>query len=407
LVTLEDVGDRIIMSLIVTSDIHLGRYKYGRLNSKTNLDFRTEDILNNVDSVLSFAKKSKAKYMAILGDLYHLKRPLEIFRRALSDKLYKILQADIELFIILGNHDQGKTAAHDLVEFSVLSRMIDKFHVIDRPEIIEREDYLFCFFPHVNQIELNIANEDFYKYQIDQITELGKKADKSKQKYKMFFGHFTTDQSKLGNSFDIGTSAKSAGKIIPAKIFSQANWTKVYLGDIHKAQEITDVLRHPGSIARVDFGEEHDEKGFFYFNQGKDEFVRLEDRQFQTLEVNLTTDPRKEMAKFCEDVQDLDLSKSISRLMVTIKQKDRGLINFKGIEEYLKESSWNYVGKTINEVQDDQNVVTINESTNLDYVKTFKNFVHQIRDEIEPEIFEDVLTEGEDVLSKILNEEKR
>lgn len=388
------------MGLGIISDVHLGRYKYGKLNPETGLDRRTEDILANVEQAIQIASDRNAHTFMILGDLYHLKRPLPIFREVLAKKIAKALKRDMDVFIILGNHDQGRTSSHDLVEFGELDELIDNFHVIDRPDFFEEGEYFYAFLPHVNQTQLNISNQEFYKYQIEQIERLTGIAKKSKAKYKFFFGHFGTDRSIAGKSFDVGKAGKSP-RTIPVKSFDKEVWTRVYLGDIHKQQELNDFCRHVGSVARVDFGEEFEEKGMYWFEDGEEEFIKFEDREFKTLELDLSSDARKKMGQFCEDVQDVDVSEAVVRLKVTIKEEDRDLISWKGLEEYLKEESWKYVGKSITEIRKEGEDAVVDEDRALDYVKMFKDYVKQI--DVDDDMAKKVDDEGTKILAEVLN----
>ena len=104
------------MKAIILSDIHLGRYKYGKMDIQQGIDTRTQDILNNIDQMIEYAIKNKVDIIIITGDLYHIKRPDQVFRRLLTQKIEKMLANKFEVFIILGNHDQGRTKGHDLVE---------------------------------------------------------------------------------------------------------------------------------------------------------------------------------------------------------------------------------------------------------------------------------------------------
>jgi hypothetical protein len=304
--------------------------------------------------------------------------------------------------LLLGNHDQGKTSGHDLVELLEVSDQISHLHVIDKPMTFEHNELLLCFLPCVNKIDFNLKKEDDYAYNMEQIKLLSGKASKSDKKYKFFFGHFGTDNSVAGKSFDLG-SVTHKDRIISLKAFDPSIWTRVYLGDIHKQQELNDFVRHPGSIARVDFGEEFEEKGFYYFEDGNDEFIQVHDREFKTLEVNLTDKPRDTMQQFCSDVQDLDLLNSIVRFRVTINASERKLINFKAIEEYLKEESWNYIGKSITEIDDRMEEITIDTNKELNHIVVFDNFIENIKHQIDNDIIEDVKREGKQILGEVLN----
>jgi hypothetical protein len=160
---------------------------------------------------------------------------------------------------------------------------------------------------------------------------------------------------------------------------------------------MNDFCKHVGSTARVDFGEELEEKGFYYFEDKKDEFVELNDRKFKTLDLNLfVDDPRKEMEKFCNDIQDLDLKQTITRLRVKIKAKDRKLIKFEGVENYLKEETWSYIGKNVTEIQGDREDIRLETSEDLNYVNIFNEYIKKIS--LDESLLELVKKEGEKVL---------
>lgn len=385
------------MEMVLLSDIHLGRYKYGKMNN-LGYDSRTQDILDNIQQALNYAHQNKISTVMILGDFYHTKRPAQIFRRLLSSKIEWALDRHIKVYLLLGNHDQGKSHGHDLVELVELSTQIENLYVIDQPTAIEVEDSIFCFMPHVNPFDANIEVKQFHDYVITNIKKLSEKATQSKKKFKYFFGHYATDKSVAGASFDMGMDEK-CNRVLPLAIFDKNIWTKVYLGDIHKQQEMNFFCRHVGSIAKVDFGEEGEKKGFYFVRDAEDTFIEIEDREFKTLFVDLLDDPRQQMAGFCESVQDLDLSKSIVRLKAVIKEKDKSLINFAGIEQFLEEESWNYIGKSIQEIREEQSEIKIKQNEELNYVEMFRSYVEQS----EIDLKEEVLKAGEEILADIIN----
>lgn len=393
------------MRAVIVSDIHLGKYKYGKFNPETGYDSRTEDILGNIDKSIDFAIKNKVDYYFALGDFYHIKRPPQIFRKLLAHRINRVLKAGIETFLLLGNHDQGKSAGHDLVELSELSDQINKLHIIDTPTTLTGKDSLFCFLPCVNKIDYNILKEDDFEYNMDEIEKLSNKATEDKSKYKFFFGHFGTDKSVLGNSFDLGTITINKERIISVNAFSPKIWSRVYLGDIHQHQEINKICRHPGSIARVDFGEEGEQKGFYYFEDGDEKFINVPDREFKTLQVDLTNNAREKMGEFCSDVQDLELGNSIVRLKITIKTSERKLINFDALEKYLKEESWNYIGKSLTEIDDRVEEITINTNEELDHIIVFDNYMENIQHQVDADVFKDVKKEGKVLIAGILSDQ--
>jgi exonuclease SbcD len=385
------------MEMVLISDIHLGRYKYGRMN-ENGYDSRTQDILDNVQQALDYANGHNIKTIVVLGDFYHMKRPDQIFRRLLSAKFEWALSKGMKLYLLLGNHDQGKTHGHDLVEFVEMSSQIETLEVIEKPIVLDVEDSLFCFMPHVNSLDENIRHQDFYDYVVRSIRKLTTIAKKSDKKFKYLFGHYATNKSVAGKGFDMGMDERS-NRVLPIDLFDESVWTKVYLGDIHKPQEINTFCRHVGSIARVDFGEEDEKKGFYYVNGSKDAFIELKDRAFKTLFVNLLDDPRKKMGEFCELVQEMDLNESIVRLRIVIKENDKGLINFEGLEKYLKLESWHYIGKNIQEIREEKDEIIIKPNEELNYISMFKEYL----DKMTIDLKEDILETGEQILSELIN----
>jgi DNA repair exonuclease SbcCD nuclease subunit len=228
---------------------------------------------------------------------------------------------------------------------------------------------------------------------------------KDKAKYKYFFGHFGTDHSTFGNSFDLGTITGKKTRFVPLDVFDKKVWTRVYLGDIHQHQEMNDFCRHVGSIARVDFGEENEYKGFYYLDGEAETFQTISDREFRTLEVDLMENPRITMEKFCSNVQEMDLSSSIVRLKVKMKDKDRALVGFDGIENFLMQESWNYIGKTITAVKETEDI-KIDVNADFDYVKIFDKFTSAVKEDrkIPEDVFKSVTEEGKRILSEILNQ---
>lgn len=385
------------MEMVLLSDIHLGRYKYGKMNTE-GYDSRTQDILDNIQQAFDYAVNNKVKTVMILGDFYHTKRPPQIFRRLLTSKMEWALSKGIELYLLLGNHDQGKSHGHDLVELVELSTQIKNLFVIEKPQCIQNGDSLFCFMPHVNPFDENIESKQFFDYVIKGIKELTGIAKKSKAKYKYFFGHYATDKSVAGKGFDMGMDEK-CNRVLPLRIFDEDVWTKVYLGDIHKPQEMNSFCRHVGSIAKVDFGEEGEQKGFFHVKDDKDFFIEINDRPFQTLFSDLRDEPRELMKSFCESVQELDLSKSIVRLKVVINEVDKSLISFEGIEQYLREESWNYIGKSIEEIREEKNNIKVSYNEEMNFVSMFRDYVEQA----EVDLQEEVIKVGEEILVDIMN----
>jgi DNA repair protein SbcD/Mre11 len=367
------------MKFCLISDIHLGRYKYGKLD-ESGVDTRTNDILDNVQQTIDYCIDNNIKTLFILGDLYHTKKPAQIFRRMLTSKIKYALSNNIIVYILLGNHDQGRTHGHDLVELAEISSQIENLEIIDEPKIIETDDSLLCFLPHVNQFDLNIPNEKFHDYLIDNIKNMSKEVKKRNKKYNYFFGHFGTDKSFAGKSFDVGSDEKCS-RILPINIFDPMVWTHVYLGDIHKQQELNSICSHVGSIAKVDFGEEGEKKGFYIVDKDEHEFVELNDRQFKTFILDLTNkeiEIKFKIDEFLQSLNNQDLSKTIVRFRVIINELDKKIIDLSNLEDYFKEKSWNYIGKNIQEIKEKREDIVLEAGEDINYISLFRDYISKL-----------------------------
>jgi len=365
--------------IVICSDIHIGKYRYGKIDPTTGVNIRTLDVIANFDETIEYAIEKKVDAFVIAGDIFQSKNPTNKERELVGKKFSKILINDIPLYVLIGNHDYSKTidSSHVLSELGSVSNCIQKFHIIDKPDIHVVNEMGLYFLPHVNWAEYGIDTEkDFFDWEVQQIKELSKKADDSKEKLKIFFGHFGTTGSKTGNSFDLGVSTGSNSRVIPMSCFSSHVWNKVYLGDIHLPQEMNSTCRHVGSLARTDFGEEKEGKGFYHFIDGDDEFISVDDREFLTLELDLSGDKSREiMEKFCDEVQELDLEEKIVRINLKINDTNKQLIKLGGLEKYLRECCFYFQGfnrQEIKKEEESDDEIEINLDDEFDYVKIFK-----------------------------------
>jgi len=340
------------MKLVIVADPHIGEYSYGKTDPDSGLNSRLLDFLRNLDQTVNFAIEKKVDAYIIAGDIYRVKHPNSKIRKQFVPRIKTLLKNNIRVILLTGNHDMTTSAdgAHALSEMEELCELIDELEVYSRLKVLKLGDTELYLLPFVNRGIENLATEqDFIKFQKDKIQEFNDLTNKSKAKYKLFFGHFGTDQSVVGASFDLDMSANENENMIPLSIFDDGKWTKVYLGHIHKHQEFNEISRHVGSIGRVDFAEEKEEKGFYFYEDGNDEFIEINDRQFKTYKLDLTEETcKKKLAKFFENVKEVDLKQTIVRVKVDVLQTYIPTLKFDEIESYLRENSWHSLGVDLN-----------------------------------------------------------
>ncbi len=142
-------------------------------------------------------------------------------------------------------------------------------------------------------------------------------------------GHFSVNEASHGSEQNIMIGRDAA---LPRSVLADPTWRYVALGHIHKHQSLNGDFQPPvlysGSIERIDFGEEHEPKGFIVAEIGDGpttwEFVRGYKRQARPL-VTIKADVREAADPTAAVVQAIqanpNLSESVVKMIVTLRQE--------------------------------------------------------------------------------------
>lgn len=291
------------MKIIHFSDVHIGMENYGTIDSRTGYNTRFLDFLNSFDQLIKKAKKINPDLILFTGDAYKDRFPSPTHQKEFAGRIKK-LALIAPTVLIVGNHDlpQALEKANTLDIFSALE--VNNVFVSRNPEILSIKTksgkIQVLTLPWLTKGKLleknqytNKSQEKIQKLLTKQIElkvkKLIKKLDPS---IPTIVGAHITSQKAVFSS----ERAVMIGQdlMIDETIFNNPKIKYVALGHIHKYQ----VLRknppvvYSGSIDRIDFGEEKDEKGFVLveFN-GKTiyQFIPLHTRKFITIKLNLIT----------------------------------------------------------------------------------------------------------------------
>ncbi|MFA5732684.1 MAG: metallophosphoesterase, partial [Acidithiobacillus sp.] len=397
---------------VFVSDLHLGSYPYGCIDSETGLNTRFIDLLNNFDTSIKFAIKNKCKFFVIAGDIYKVKHPTSDFREQFTKRLIFLLKNKISVYIMTGNHDQttGLNKAHSLIESQSFTNIISNLHIIDRPSnfVLSNENnthsIILSFLPHVNRAKFNLkSDEDFYQFQIDTIQKLNSDVITLSEKIniinkcdaKFLIAHFGTDKSERGGTQDIGVTKHP--RVIPLNLLNDTDFDYVLLGDIHKHQRLSEKAYHIGSIGKISFNEIDETKGFFFYNSNDDKltFAKLKDRKFINLELDVTKgDCNVKTKEFLENLNITELSDAIVKLKININEDDLKIINLEDIKIVLNKNCWSFAGITKNVMRADYDVsIELNEDE--DDIKGILSSINQYLEKIGKQ---DIKEEIEEVL---------
>jgi exonuclease SbcD len=134
--------------------------------------------------------------------------------------------------------------------------------------------------------------------------------------------------------------AAGKGFTIPLSMLTREAFDYVALGHVHRHQILATqpLVVYPGSIERVDFGEENESKGYCWLEVEKGnvkfEFCAIPTRAFRTMEVDVTQseDPQ---GKLLKAIQKGKIEQAIARLIYKVKAEQLAQIDDRLLHEAM------------------------------------------------------------------------
>lgn len=342
-----------MIRLLHFSDLHLGIENYGRLDPQTGLSSRLQDFLRCFDAVVDFALGDNIDLVLFCGDAYKTRDPTPTYQREFAKRIRRLSRAGIPTLLLAGNHDLplavGK--AHTLEIFDTLD--VDNVTVANKlgTHALETMGGPIQIVAVPWPIKSHLATRDEFKgltlaeinaQLADIIDDLVSKeiARLDPTLPTVLAAHGTVFGAAYGSERSVLLGQEV---IIPTSVVANPVFDYVALGHIHKHQVLRDA--HPpavysGSVERIDFGEEGEEKGFVLVEVEKGsaqfEFVPLEARPFLTIDV----DARGEnpTAEVLEAIEPHDIRDKVVRLIVRTTAEKESLLRDPDIFQALEEA---------------------------------------------------------------------
>lgn len=342
-----------VLNLLHLADIHFGMENYGRLDPATGLNRRLLDFARSVHYAIDYALAHDVHLAIFAGDIYKHRDPDPSWQREFARCVRRLVEAQVPVVILIGNHDLPNTLgkAHAVEIFDTLP--LDRITVVARPEmhfidtragqvqvagfpyltrsfVLSREQYKDKPLEEINQIMMEQAEIIFRRFaeQVDPnlpaiLTVHGSVANAilSSEQSIMMVGH---------------------DPIIPLSVLTHPAWDYVALGHIHRHQDLN-AGQHPpvvysGSIERIDFGEEREDKGFVWAEVRKGgttyTFMPVPARPFVTLRLDAQEgDP---LVLLDAELERQDIADAIVRVIITVTAEQSDLIQEREIRERLR-----------------------------------------------------------------------
>lgn len=362
------------MKIIHFADLHLGVETYGRIDPETGLSTRLLDFLRSLDEVVEYAIKNKVDLVLFCGDAYKSREPSQTQQREFAKRIRQLSLNKIPAFLLIGNHDLpnaiGRATATEI--FDTLA--VENVYVSNRPALyhIQTNNGIIqvVSLPWLRRSALlaMLSKEDTRTLDFTQINE---------QLQNILTNLIAGNVSKLDPSLPSVLAAHVW--ILNAKTGSEKQMTigqehmlltsnvahpafdYVALGHIHRHQVLWEnpPVVYSGSLNRVDFGDEEDEKGFYVIDIEQDkqtgkrcvsyEFHPVAGRRFLTINVNIEAediDPTgtalKAIAAQADKVHD-----AIVRLNVIMPAGIAGQMRDNDIRQALEDAHYFTIAKDI------------------------------------------------------------
>lgn len=255
------------LSWVNVSDLHLKlNEKYGKPD-KDGINTRLKKKLSAINEAVNFALDKKVNFFFISGDVFDRINPPEALRRLFIESVYPIINSNIHLVILAGNHDtNGKEYSLSSEGYSTM------FTLVKTPKMI-------------TEVNGNLSISDLDSSPGEKIALLPYMTSYSEYKdieCDVLIGHLHVEGATWGTSQLIPGNPLSLNNIPKAKYYE--------LGHIHGHQWIKNNIQYVGSLVKEDFGEIDERKGFVYTEYTNGEvntsFIEVFDNMFFIIKVD-------------------------------------------------------------------------------------------------------------------------
>ena len=355
-----------MIKLLHLADLHIGVENYGRVDPATGLHTRLIDYLARLDEAIDLALDEQVDAVLIAGDVYKNRSPNPTHQREFARRIHRLRAAGLPVLILTGNHDISPAAgrAHSIEIFHTLA--VDGVTIADRPKthVLETRSgpLQVIALPWVTRHTLLTKEElrlssvlEVETMLIDRIDRFLSQAaeDLDPALPTVLTVHGTIAGATLGaeQSIMLGRDL-----VLPKSVVSQPNIDYVALGHIHKHQSLGEhpPVVYPGSIERIDFGEEHEDKGCVLVELARGatswRFHRLAARPFVTVTVDVrdVADPQ---ARVSAAIEKRSLQDAVVRVKVAARPEQAGQLRAEEIRQQLEAAGVFFVAAVAVEVE--------------------------------------------------------
>lgn len=351
------------MRILHFSDLHIGVENYGQTDPETGLSTRLADFLSSLDEVVEYALTEDVDLVLLAGDAYKGRDPSQTHQREFAKRLSRLSEASIPSFLLVGNHDLpnavSRATAVEIfqtlqVPYLQVGSNLQNYTIPTksgplqilavpwprRSGILSREESRGLTIEEVRQAVQDRMTQAIY----------ARAESLDPDVPAILTGHVTVNGATVGTerSMMLGQD-----HVLLAGDIGRPQVDYVALGHIHKHQILRNenpFMAYSGSLQRVDFSEEGDDKGFCVVDldpaapQGKRltdfDFHRLDARRFVTVDVTVPVGDPDPTSAVVRGIARKDVVGAVVRVRVTLPSEVEAQLRDSDIRDALSEAHY-------------------------------------------------------------------
>jgi DNA repair protein SbcD/Mre11 len=409
------------MKILHLSDIHIGSgFCHGRVNPLTGLNTRLEDFVKTLSLCIDRALNDHVDLVLFGGDAFPNATPAPYVQEAFAHQFRRLVDADIPTVLLVGNHDQhsqglggaslniyrtlavpGFVVGDTLTTHRISTRngdiQIITLPWLTRSTLMTRQETQGSSLAEVNQLlteRLQVVIEGEIRRLDPSIPTV-------------LLAHLMADNATLGAERLL---AVGKGFTLPLSLLTRSCFDYVALGHVHKHQNLNKSndppVIYPGSIERVDFSEEKEDKGYVMIDLEKGkvnwEFCPLPVRIFRTIEVDLSKhdDPQAALLK---GIAKYDIQDNVVRLIYKLRSDQLDLIDNSSLHNAFKSAHTYTIQAELVSQLAKPRIPELSTSTSIDPMSALKTYLNNREDlkDIAPSMLEaaqNLLTDDQEII---------
>ena len=350
-----------MIKILHLSDTHIGSgFQHGTINPATGLNTRLEDFVRTLSRCIDRAighcadaeNSEPVDLVLFSGDAFPDATPPPYVQEAFASQFRRLVDAQIPTVLLVGNHDQhsqGQGGASLSIYRTlgvpgfIVGDVIATYRIQTRNGPVQ-----VITLPWLTRATLltrpeteNLSLAEINKLLIDRLqpTLEAEIRRLDPEVPTVLLGHLMADNANLGAERFL---AVGKGFTIPLSLLTRPCFDYVALGHVHRHQNLNKSndppVIYPGSIERVDFSEEKEDKGFVLIQLERGsaewEFCPLPVRTFRTIDVDVSKadDPQAVLLKA---IGKKDITEAVVRLIYKLRSDQLDLIDTASIHKSL------------------------------------------------------------------------